>query len=215
MKFDPDLFQQEPVLGIVRGVPDSHLQGVLDTARDAGLKFLEITLNTDNALRLIASASEYCGEALCIGAGTVLTRQQAEAAVTAGARFLVAPTLNEEVAAFCRERECPYFPGALTPTEIERAWNAGAAMVKVFPASQLGPQYFREIKGSFGNIPLMAVGGVTARNIPDYFASGASAVAIGGSVFSQSRMVNREYSKIHNDLKEILFAVKKFLNTIE
>ncbi len=215
MKFDPDLFQKEPVLGIVRGVPDSHLQGVLDTARDAGLKFLEITLNTDNALRLIASASEHCGQALCIGAGTVLTRQQAEAAVTAGARFLVAPTLNEEVAAFCRERVIPYFPGALTPTEIERAWNAGAAMVKVFPASQLGPQYFREIKGPFGNIPLMAVGGVTAGNIPDYFASGASAVAIGGSVFSQSRMVNREYSKIHNDLKEILFAVKNFLNTME
>ncbi len=215
MKFDPDLFKKEPVLGIVRGVPESNLQGVLDTTRDAGLKFLEITLNTNNALRLIASASEHYEEALCIGAGTVLTRERAEAAVTAGARFLVAPTLNEEVAAFCRERAIPYFPGALTPTEIERAWNTGAAMVKVFPASQLGPQYFREIKGPFGNIPLMAVGGVTADNIPDYFASGASAVAIGGSVFSDSRMVNREYSKIHNHLKEILFAVKRFLNTIE
>ncbi|MEE9259212.1 MAG: bifunctional 4-hydroxy-2-oxoglutarate aldolase/2-dehydro-3-deoxy-phosphogluconate aldolase [Nitrospinaceae bacterium] len=215
MKFDPDLFKQEPVLGIIRGVPESHLQGVLDTTREAGLKFLEITLNTDNALRLIASASEHCEEALCIGAGTVLTRERAEAAVTAGARFLVAPTLNEEVAAFCRERGVPYFPGALTPTEIERAWNAGAAMVKVFPASQVGPQYFREIKGPFGNISLMAVGGVTADNIPDYFASGASAVAVGGSVFSESRMVNREYSKIHNHLKEILFAVKRFLNTME
>ena len=215
MKFDPDLFKQEPVLGIVRGVPQSHLKDVLDTTQDAGLKFLEITLNTDNALQLIASATEHCGEALCIGAGTVLIREQAEAAVTAGARFLVAPTLNEEVAAFCRKRVIPYFPGALTPTEIERAWNAGAAMVKVFPASQLGPQYFREIKGPFGNIPLMAVGGITADNIPDYFSSGASAVAIGGSVFSKSRMVNGEYSKIHDHLKKILFAVKKFLNTME
>ena len=137
MKFDPDLFKQEPVLGIVRGVPQSHLKDVLDTTQDAGLKFLEITLNTDNALQLIASATEHCGEALCIGAGTVLIREQAEAAVTAGARFLVAPTLNEEVAAFCRKRVIPYFPGALTPTEIERAWNAGAAMVVADKAGDL------------------------------------------------------------------------------
>ena len=125
------------------------------------------------------------------------------------------PPLNEEVAAFCREHIIPYFPGALTPTEIERAWNAGATMVKVFPASQLGPRYFREIKGPLGHIPLMAVGGVTVDNIPEYFSSGASAVAIGESVFSKSRMVNGEYSKIRDHLKEILFAVKKFLHTME
>ena len=87
-------------------------------------------------------------------------------------------------------------------------------MVKVFPASQWGPQYFREIKGPFEDIPLMAVGGVTTDNIPAYFASGASAVAVGGSVFSQLRMVNGEYSEIHDHLKEILFAVRKFLNTM-
>ena len=215
MKFDPELFKNEPVLGIVRGIPENSLEGVLNSARDAGLKFLEITLNTDDALRLIEVAVKKFDGSLCIGAGTVRTREQAEHAAASGARFLVSPVLNEDVAAYCRGQALPYFPGALTPSEIERAWRAGAFMVKVFPASQWGSQYFREIKGPFEDIPLMAVGGITSDNIPEYFSSGASAVAIGGSVFSQSRMVNGEYSKIRDHLKEILFAVKKFLNTME
>jgi len=215
LKFDLELFQGEPVLGIVRGVPANSLEGVLNSARDAGLKFLEITLNTDQAFRLIKSAVAKYEGSLCIGAGTVRTREQAEQAVASGARFLVSPALNEEVSSYCRNQSLPYFPGALTPSEIEKAWQAGATMVKVFPASQWGPQYFREIKGPFEDIPLMAVGGVTSDNIPAYFSAGASAVAVGGSVFSQSRMLSGEYSKIHDHLKEILFAVKTKLNTME
>ena len=215
MKFDSELFKQEPVLGIIRGVSESNLEGVLDSARDAGLKFLEVTLNTDHALQLIESAVNRYEGSLCIGAGTVPTREQAEQAVASGAQFLVSPALNDEVASYCRDQALPYFPGALTPSEIEKAWQAGATMVKVFPASQWGPQYFREIKGPFEDILLMAVGGVTTDNIPAYFSSGASAVAVGGSVFSLSRMVNEEFSKIHDDLKEILFAVRKNLNTME
>jgi len=202
-------------LGIIRGVSESSLEGVLDSARDAGLKFLEITLNTDHALQLIESAVKKYEGSLCIGAGTVRTREQAVQAVASGAQFLVSPALNDEVASYCRDQALPYFPGALTPSEIENAWQAGATMVKVFPASQWGPQYFREIKGPFEDILLMAVGGITTDNIPAYFSSGASAVAVGGSVFSLSRMVNEEFSKIHDDLKEILFAVRKNLNTIE
>ena len=215
MKFDSELFKHEPVLGIIRGVSESSLEGVLDSARDAGLKFLEITLNTDHALELIESAVKKYEGSLCIGAGTVRTREQAEQAVASGAQFLVSPALNDEVASYCCDQSLPYFPGALTPSEIEKAWQAGATMVKVFPASQWGPQYFREIKGPFEDILLMAVGGVTTDNIPAYFSSGASAVAVGGSVFSLSRMVNEEFSKIHDDLKEILFAVRKNLNTME
>lgn len=215
MKFDSELFKQVPVLGIIRGISENNLVGVCDCAQDAGLKFLEITLNTDHALQLIESAVTRYEGSLCIGAGTVRTREQAEQAVATGARFLVSPALNESVASYCRDQEVPYFPGALTPSEIEKAWRAGAAMVKVFPASQWGPKYFSEIKGPFEDILLMAVGGVTSDNIPAYFSSGASAVAVGGSVFSRQRMVNGEYSKIGDHLKEILFAVKQILNTME
>jgi len=103
--FDPELFKDVPVMGIVRGVPERSLEGVLNSARDAGLKFLEITLNTDHALRLIETAITKYGDSLCIGAGTVRTQEQAEQAVASGARFLVSPALNEEVPAWSR-----YFP---------------------------------------------------------------------------------------------------------
>jgi len=213
--FDPDLFLQEPVLGIVRGISPKSLERVLDAAGDAGLKHLEITLNTDGAIEMIKSALASHGNSICLGAGTVRTLDQAKEALNAGARFLVSPALNEEVATFCKNKKIPYFPGALTPGEIEKAWRTGAAMVKVFPSSLFGPAYFKEIKGPLQDIPLMAVGGVTPENIPEYFSAGASAVAVGGSVFSVSRMENGEYSRIHNHLKEILFAVKNFLNTMK
>ena len=128
----------------------------MDAAVSAGLGFLEITLNTENAPKLIEIASRDFD--LCIGAGTVLNLSQAKLAINSGARFLVSPSLNVEVGKFCYEEKLPYFPGAFTPSEIESAWNAGSAMVKVFPASQLGPKYFKDVLGPFPEIKLMAVG---------------------------------------------------------
>ena len=213
--FDKALFEEEPVLGIIRGVPENALEGVLEVGIKADLKFVEITLNTPKATELISRAVEKFSDSLCIGAGTVLSITDAESAASAGASFLVSPSLNLEVADFCKERQIPYFPGAFTPTEIEKAWNAGAYMVKVFPASKLGPSYFKEIKGPFNDIKLLAVGGVHADNIADYLSAGASALAVGASIFSISRMENHEFSPIQKDLKEILFAVKNFFTTIK
>jgi len=213
--FDKALFEEEPVLGIIRGVPENALEGVLEVGIKADLKFVEITLNTPKAPQLISRAVEKFSDSLCIGAGTVLSITDAESATSAGASFLVSPSLNLEVADFCKERQIPYFPGAFTPTEIEKAWNAGAYMVKVFPASKLGPSYFKEIKGPFNDIKLLAVGGVHADNIADYLSAGASALAVGASIFSIPRMENHEFSPIQKDLKEILFAVKNFFTTIK
>jgi 2-dehydro-3-deoxyphosphogluconate aldolase/(4S)-4-hydroxy-2-oxoglutarate aldolase len=122
--------------------------------------------------------------------------------------------LNEKVAEFCCKNNLAYFPGALTPTEIEKAWGSGATMVKVFPASQMGPNYFKILKGPFDHIKLMAVGGVGPQNIPDYFSSGASAVALGGSIFSPSRMADREYLAIQKEIEEFMFAVNKIYSNI-
>lgn len=208
--FDFAVFKKEPALGIVRGVSKNALTGVMDAAVSAGLKFVEITINTAGAFELMGEVSKKYSESLCVGAGTVLSRQDAETACSAGAKFIVSPTLNEEVAVYCREKPLPYFPGAYTPTEIEKAWNSGAVMVKVFPASRLGPSYFKEIKGPFNHIPLMAVGGVKPDNIEDFFRAGASAIAIGASVFSPDRMENNQFDDIRKDLREILLAVRKF-----
>jgi len=212
--FDQARFEEEPVIGIIRGVTRESLQGVLEAAIAGGLRFVEITLNTQNAPALIERAARDYSQSLCLGAGTVLCRQDARTALAAGAQFIVTPTLNDDVAAFCRDRQVAFFPGAFTPTEIEKAWRARAAMVKIFPASRLGPEYFRDIKGPFPEIRLMAVGGVGPHNIGDYLAAGASALAVGGSVFSPERMDKRKFDLIRTDIEEFLLAVRNFYTRI-
>ena len=212
--FNLSFFEEEPVLGIIRGITDESLAGVMEAAIAAGLRFVEITLNTPNAPRLIEKASRDYSASLCVGAGTVLSTTDAKVAMNSGARFLVSPTVKSDVAAFCRKQQLAYFPGALTPTEIETAWNSGAAMVKVFPASQLGPAYFKEIKGPFQDIRLMAVGGVTRESAAQYLAAGASALGLGGSIFSPERMKNRQFNLIREDIEGFLLAVRSFYTKI-
>lgn len=212
--FDFSQFQKEPVLGIIRGVAEENLSEVFSTVISAGLRFVEVTLNTPNAPRLIEEASKSFSNSICIGAGTVTSLADAQTAVTAGAQFIVSPTFNEQVARFCKQEGLAYFPGALTPTEIEKAWNAGATMVKVFPAAQMGAEYFRVIKGPFEKVRLMAVGGVGPENIADYLSAGADAVALGGSILSPSRMRNKEFSVIKKEIEVFLLAVRKFYSNI-
>lgn len=214
VEFNLSRFEEEPVMGIIRGVTEDSLSGVMEAAIAGGLRFLEITLNTPKAPRLLELVNRNYSGSLCVGAGTILSIQDAETAVSSGARFLVSPTVKPEVAAYCRMKKLAYFPGAFSPTEIETAWNNGAAMVKVFPASQLGPGYFKEVKGPFQDIKLMAVGGVKRENIPQYLAAGADALALGGSIFSLERMQNRQYAQIRADIEGFLLAVREFYSKI-
>ena len=213
--FDLVQFDKQPVLGIIRGAPPDSAHGVMQACISAGLQYLEFTLNSKEALSFIEEGAREFTEKLCVGAGTVLSVADAERAVSAGAKFIVAPTLNEDVAAYCRERNLPYFPGALTPTEIEKAWNCGATMVKVFPANQMGPGYFSTIRGPFNEIRLMAVGGVGPNNVHSYLGAGASAVALGGSVFSPERMKNKEFDIIQKEISTFLYAVKTFCTRMD
>jgi len=209
MVFDLPRFESEPVLGIIRGLNESCLEGVVDAAFAGGLRFLEITLNTPDAFHLINKISTKYTK-LQIGAGTVLSAEKAKKAIDAGAKYIVAPNFDEEISTFCAQNKIAYFPGALTPSEIKKAWDAGATMVKVFPASQMGPDYFKIIKGPFDKIKLMAVGGINSGNIKDYLGAGANAVALGGSIFSAQRMANRKFEEIQKDIAEFIFAVKEF-----
>jgi len=213
MVFDLHRFELAPVIGILRGVKEESLQGVAEASIAGGLQFLEITLNTADSLHLIKKATEQFID-LTVGAGTVLSVEEAKKAFDSGAKFIVAPDFEEEVAAFCIENKLAYFPGALTPTEIQRAWKSGATMVKVFPASQMGPEYFKQIKGPFDKIKLIAVGGVNPGNIKKYLGAGADAVALGGSIYSVERMENGRFSEIQKDIEEFMFEVKTFYSKI-
>jgi len=210
LDFSLNRFQEVPVLGIIRGGSQDSIQGVLNSCVTAGLNFVELTLNTENALSLIELASKQFSDELCVGAGTVLSLIDLKNAENAGAKFFVSPTLNVDIATYCSKKGLAYFPGALTPTEIEKAWNSGATMIKVFPASQMGPNYFNTIRGPFDELQLIAVGGINVTNAVEYLRSGASAIAIGGSIFTISRMKNREFGSIKTDIADLISTVKIF-----
>ena len=205
--FDLVRFKKYAALGIIRGASLNSIQGLLTACVLGGLKFVELTLNSKGALPLIELASNEFSDDICIGAGTVVTLLDATQAVNAGAKFIVSPTLNADVASFCNEKKIAYFPGALSPTEIEKSWISGATMVKVFPASQMGPNYFQTILGPFDEILLMAVGGINSLNAVQYLQAGASALAIGGSVFTPARIENQEFGVIQKEVCEFVSVI--------
>jgi 2-dehydro-3-deoxyphosphogluconate aldolase/(4S)-4-hydroxy-2-oxoglutarate aldolase len=198
---DIDRFRRLPLLGILRGIAQENVTPLAETMIDAGLETVEITMNTPGATDLIRAMRQAAGGRLTVGAGTVLTMTDLDRAVDAGASFIVLPVLVREVVERCLDLGLPVFPGALTPQEIHDAWTAGATMVKVFPASFFGPAYFKEIRGPFMDVPLLACGGVKRDDLADYFASGASAVAFGASVFRADRLRAGEYNAMGAELR--------------
>ncbi len=194
-----------PLLGILRGIEANMVEPLVETVVSAGLKTVEITMNTEDAPALIRRMVKAANNRLNVGAGTVLTMDELHSALDAGATFIVLPVLVPDVVEYCAKNTIPVFPGAFTPQEIYDAWLAGATMVKVFPAGFLGPKYFSEIKGPFNDIELLACGGVNAETIERFFACHASAAAFGGSVFKKDWLERGDFSSIR-DAIEILIA---------
>lgn len=146
-----------------------------------GVRGIEVTFSTPGAADAIARVAKELPNAL-VGAGTVLDVTQLDAACTAGAEFLVSPHFDPELLQEARERGVPYLPGALTPTEIVRAWKAGAACVKLFPGSAVGPGYVKAIRGPLPDVPLMPTGGVDEKNLGEWLKAGVVAVGLGGAL---------------------------------
>jgi 2-dehydro-3-deoxyphosphogluconate aldolase/(4S)-4-hydroxy-2-oxoglutarate aldolase len=195
-------------MGILRGVKAEELEPLAEAVLASGLETVELAMNTEGAAALIRRLRQCAGSKLIVGAGTVLTLETMHEALDAGATFIVLPVLVRKVVAHCVRNKIPVFPGALCPQEIYEASQAGAAMVKVFPARLFGPSYFRELRGPFRGLPLMACSGVTPENLPEYFESGADAVAIGSSVFQRDLLEKGDFSAIRRRLERYLSAWK-------
>ena len=193
---DLDKFEKKPVLGIIRGIDSDSIKALSRTIVNSGLEAVEVTMNTPGAPEMIAKIKSICGKRLFVGAGTVLSLDQAHTAIKAGAEFIVMPVLIDEIAIICRERNVPFFPGAFTPQEVFYAWESGASMVKIFPAGLGGPKHIKSLKGPFDKIKMMAVGGISIENIEDYFKSGADAVAFGASIFDRELIEQKEFDTI-------------------
>ena len=201
---DLKAFKKLPIMGILRGAKADAVKPLVETVVKAGLKTIEITMNTPGAAKLIQKAVKTAKNRLTVGAGTVLTLNDLKRAEGSGATFIVSPTLVPEVVEYCVKKKMAVFPGALTPQEIYNAHKMGATMVKVFPAKFFGPDYFREIKGPFNDVELLACGGVTIDNIRSFFSSGASAVAFGGSIFKKEWLDKGEFSHIGECIEELM-----------
>ncbi|MFO7658831.1 MAG: bifunctional 4-hydroxy-2-oxoglutarate aldolase/2-dehydro-3-deoxy-phosphogluconate aldolase [Bacteroidales bacterium] len=202
----PKELKELPLMGILRGIKEEQLSQLTEAIIESGLKVVEITMNTSHAPYLLKRMTNLASGRLLIGAGTVLNRTDLFDALEAGAGFIVTPSIVKDVAEYCYLNSIPVFPGALTPTEIHTAWQMGAAMVKVFPASAFGPKYFKEILAPFNEIELMAVGGITDTNIAEYFSMGASAIAFGASVFKKEYLDANRYDAIVQDIKKLIAA---------
>jgi len=176
----PGAILEGRVIAILRGVDPQRTAAIVDALLEGGITAVEVTLNSANALTTIADLrARSAGSSLLVGAGTVLDLESAEASVEAGAAFLVAPNVGSEIVRWSAAQGVPMFPGAMTPTEIVTAWNAGAAAVKVFPASVLGTTFLREVRGPLPHIPLVPTGGVTAETARGLLDAGAVAIGVG------------------------------------
>ncbi|WP_326573456.1 bifunctional 4-hydroxy-2-oxoglutarate aldolase/2-dehydro-3-deoxy-phosphogluconate aldolase [Streptomyces sp. NBC_00481] len=167
------------VMAILRSADASGLPAVARALASGGVTCLEVTLTTAGALDALARIRAELGPDVAVGAGTVITGDQARDALAAGAEFLVAPVVDTEVVRNAADRGVPCYPGAWTPTEVSQAWRAGAAAVKLFPASTGGPAHLRQLRAPLPDIPLLAVGGVGIDEARDYLDAGACAVGIG------------------------------------
>jgi 2-dehydro-3-deoxyphosphogluconate aldolase / (4S)-4-hydroxy-2-oxoglutarate aldolase len=176
------------IVAIVRIKEPAELVQVAEAIEAGGVRVIEFTMTTPNALDAIRHLASEWGERILLGAGTVLDPETARAALLAGAQFLVAPNFNPAVVQLARRYSKVVIPGAFTPTEIVAAWESGADLVKVFPATALGPQYLKDILAPLPQIRLLPTGGVNLNNIGQFIAAGASAVAVGGNLV-ESRLV--------------------------
>lgn len=181
--FNWDRYNEMPVIGIVRNLPAQRILEMAGLYYECGFSTIEVTMNTPGATALISQLVQQFGTKLNIGAGTVCTEEDLDAAISAGASFIVTPVLNEDIIRSSVEQTVPIFPGAYTPTEIFNAWTYGASMVKVFPATKLGPGYIKDVLAPMSYLKLVPTGGVDLNNITDFFSAGAAGVGLGSNLF--------------------------------
>ena len=203
-----DFILDSGVVAIVRASSSDELVDVAEAIKRGGVNVIEVTMTTPNALEVIREVSrKFAGEVLT-GVGSVLDAETARAAILAGAEFIVAPTLSLETIALCNRYGKVIMPGALTPTEILTAWEAGADLVKVFPSSLGGPGYLKAVKAPLPQVQLVPVGGVSVENAGDFIKAGAAAVAIGSSLVNSKLIAAGKFDEMTEIARKLVNAVQ-------
>jgi 2-dehydro-3-deoxyphosphogluconate aldolase/(4S)-4-hydroxy-2-oxoglutarate aldolase len=203
------LIREVGLVPIVRAPsPEAALQAA-EAIIAGGLGIAEVTMTVPNALRVMETLAARVGDKVLLGAGTILDPESCRAAMLAGAEFIVTPSLDLRVIEMARRYSKPVFPGALTPTEVVTAWQAGADMVKVFPAGPVGgPKYIKALKGPLPQIDLVPTGGVNLQNVGEFIKAGASAVAVGGELVDVKALKDKNLDVITANARQFLDAVR-------
>ncbi|MGE5507471.1 MAG: bifunctional 4-hydroxy-2-oxoglutarate aldolase/2-dehydro-3-deoxy-phosphogluconate aldolase [Chitinophagales bacterium] len=196
------------VVAVMRTSSSQELVDVARALREGGVVTMEVTMTTPGALEAISNIAKVMGDQVIIGAGTVLDTESCRAALLAGAQFIVCPVLLPSVIDMCHRYDKVVVPGAFTPTEIYQAWDRGADAVKVFPATALGPQYFRDLKGPFPQIRLTPTGGVSLENAGDFIKAGASFVGVGGNLLDKKAIAAGQWNVLTETAAKYIAAVK-------
>jgi 2-dehydro-3-deoxyphosphogluconate aldolase/(4S)-4-hydroxy-2-oxoglutarate aldolase len=182
------------VVAVIRLQDAAKLSRVVEAIRLGGVKAIEITMTVPNAVAMIRSLAASIPSDVLLGAGTVTDPGTAEEVINAGAQFVVSPILNLDMIKTCNASDIAMMPGCYTPTEIFSAWNAGADVIKIFPATSLGPKFLKDIAGPFPHIKMMPTGGVTIDNVGEWIAAGAIAVGIGGDLLDKKAIDQENYA---------------------
>ena len=206
--------QEEKIIAIVRGVGAEACRKVADALYEGGIRLMEITFDqkdpasfaaTGGAIRAIGEA--YAGRML-VGAGTVTSVELVELAASAGARYIISPDVNVDESRRTRELEMVSLPGAMTPTEVMTAHNAGADFVKLFPAGNLGVSYIKAIRAHISHVKLLAVGGVNEDNVAEFLHAGLVGAGVGGNLANKKWIEAGEYHKITETARKLVDAAK-------
>src|SRR5262245_61542348 len=184
------------IVAVVRAPDPAGLVEVIRAIAAGGVNVAEVTLTVPNALDVVREAKKALGDSVLLGAGTILDAETCRAAILAGAEFIVSPTLNLDVIRVCRRYDKLVMPGALTPTEILTAWEAGADIVKVFPADVVGPAFFKAMRGPLPQIRLMPTGGVDLTTAADFLKAGACCLGVGSQLVDPKLVAAREFDRL-------------------
>ncbi len=196
------------VVAVLRANSSNQLMDIISALKAGGVKAMEITMTTPNALAAISEASEKFKEEVIVGVGSVLDGETARAAILAGAEFVVSPVFNREMVSLCKRYSKIVVPGAFTPTEILTAWEAGADVVKVFPATKLGPAFFKDVKGPLPQVKLTPTGGVDLNTTPEFIKNGAEFVGAGSKLIDKKAVKEGNWKAITEKAEKFIEAVK-------
>jgi len=201
------------IVAVIRAESPDSLVDVAEALVAGGVEVMEVTFTVPRATQVLEKVAERLGDKILLGAGTVLDPETARAAMLAGAEFIVSPAVNVEVIELCRRYSKLVMPGALTPTEVVTAWQAGADIVKIFPSELTGAKYIKALKAPLPHIRMMPTGGVNLDTAEEFLKAGACALGIGGSLVEPKAVASGDLKRIESLARQYVEIAKRFRNS--